>query len=313
MLYPDGSSARAEPGPETLVRLRVAYEIAVITYTRFVLHDAWAIASHIALSVLMSFFPFLIFLTALSSFFGSGSLADTAADIILEAWPSEVGLPIANEVHSVLTGRRSDIFTLGLVLALYFASSGVESLRVGLNRAYGLRETRAWWFTRLESIAFVIGGAVVMLSFALLVVFGPLIWRGALHYLPGLRPIGWLIDFLRLGVATVLIVCGLVLAHKFVPAGNRSFRSVLPGVGVTLVMWIIGGVCFGWYLENYPGAYASTYGGLATPMIALVFLYTLAAIFLFGGELNGTLVAAKRRRLNEIRDAVAFENTVKAP
>ena len=108
----------------------------------------------------------------------------------------------------------------------------------------------------------------------------------------------------------MLIVAGLVVAHKFVPAGSRSFRSILPGIGVTLVLWIFGGVVFGWYLENFPGAYASTYGGLATPMIALVFLYTLAAIFLFGGELNGTLVAAKRRRLQEIRDAVAFENPV---
>lgn len=292
---------------------RTSLEIVALTYIRFVQHDAWAIASHIALSVLTSFFPFLILITALASFLGEGSLSDTAADIILEAWPREVAGPIAREVHSVLTGRRSDIFTVGLVLALYFASSGVESLRVGLNRAYGLRETRAWWFTRLESIAFVVLGAVVMLTFALLVVFGPLVWRGALYYLPGLRPIGWLIDFLRLGVATVLIVAGLVLAHKFIPAGNRSFRSVLPGVAVTLVLWIFGGVAFGWYLENYPGAYASTYGGLATPMIALVFLYTLAAIFLFGGELNGTLVAAKRRRLQEIRDAMAFENTVKAP
>jgi membrane protein len=28
-------------------------------------------------------------------------------------------------------------------------------------------------------------------------------------------------------------------------------------------------------------------------------LYTLAAIFLFGGEINGTIIAAKRRRLHE--------------
>jgi membrane protein len=293
--------------------VRFALEILAITYTRFVMHDAWAIASHIALSFLTAFFPFLILVTALASLMGSDALADTAADIILDAWPSEVGAPIAREVHSVLTGRRSDIFTVGIVLAVYFASSGVESLRVGLNRAYGLRETRAWWFTRLESIAFMLVGVVVMLSFALLVVFGPLIWRAALALLPGLQPIGWIIDFLRLGVATVLIVAGLVVSHQFVPAGNRSFRSVLPGVAVTLVLWIFGGVAFGWYLESFPSAYASTYGGLATPMIALVFLYTLSAIFLFGGELNGTLIAAKRRRLQEIRDAVPFEDAVKAP
>ena len=111
-------------------RLRTAFEVLVIAYNRFVLHDAWAIASHIALSILMSMFPFLILVTALASMFGTGSLADEAADIILEAWPSEVAKPIADEVHSILTVRREGILTLGLVLALYFASSGVEALRV---------------------------------------------------------------------------------------------------------------------------------------------------------------------------------------
>ena len=39
-------------------------------YWRFVADDGWAIASHIALSLLMSLFPFLIFLTALAGFLG---------------------------------------------------------------------------------------------------------------------------------------------------------------------------------------------------------------------------------------------------
>jgi membrane protein len=281
-----------------LNRLRLYLEILAIAANRFVLHDAWAIASHIALSVLTSMFPFLILMTALASLFGTGSLADEAADIILEAWPREVAGPIAGEVHTILTGRRSDVLTLGLVLALYFASSGVESLRVGLNRAYGVRETRAWWLTRLESIAFVIGGAFVMLALALLVVLGPFVWRGILYWVPALSRLGGVIDFLRLGVATVVIVAGLMIAHKFVPAGRRSFLSVLPGVGVTLLLWLLGGIGFGWYLEFFPGAYASTYGGLATAMVALIFLYTLGAIFLFGGELNGTIILAKRRRLS---------------
>ena len=127
-----------------MVRLRTVSALLWIAYNRFVMHDGWAIASHIALSVLMSFFPFLILLTSLASFFGSDTLADEAADIILEAWPAEVAGPIANEVHSILTTRRDVVLTVGLLLALYFASSGVEALRVGLNRAYGLRETRAW-------------------------------------------------------------------------------------------------------------------------------------------------------------------------
>ncbi len=280
-------------------RLRLYVEILAIAMTRFVLHDAWAIASHIALSVLTSMFPFLILVTALAGLFGTGSLADEAADIILEAWPKEIAEPIAGEVHNILTGRRGDVLTLGLVLALYFASSGVESLRVGLNRAYGVRETRSWWLTRLESIAFVIGGAFVMLALAFLVILGPFVWRGMLRWVPALTAFSDVIDFLRLGVATLVIVSGLIVAHMFIPSGRRRFFSVLPGVGVTLLLWLLGGVGFGWYLEYFPGAYASTYGGLATAMVALIFLYTLGAIFLFGGELNGTLIIAKRRRLHK--------------
>ncbi|MGO4572230.1 YihY/virulence factor BrkB family protein [Microvirga sp. 2TAF3] len=294
-------------------RLRLYLEILLIAANRFLLHDAWAIASHIALSVLTSMFPFLILLTALAGLFGTGSLADEATNIILEAWPREVAEPIAGEIHRILTGRRSDVLTLGLVLALYFASSGVESLRVGLNRAYGLRETRAWWLTRLESIAFVIGGALVMLALALLVVLGPFVWRGMLYWIPALKPLDNLIGFLRIGIATLIIVAGLIVAHKFIPAGRRSFLSILPGVGVTLLLWLLGGLGFGWYLEFYPGAYASTYGGLSTAMVALIFLYTLGAIFLFGGELNGTIVAAKRGRLHDMSDYDHVEDTVKLP
>jgi membrane protein len=295
-----------------VVRLRTLYAVAAIAYNRFLLHDGWAIASHIALSILMAMFPFLILITALASFFGAGSLADEAANIILEAWPSEVGQPIANEVHRVLTEERRDILTVGALLALYFSSSGVESLRVGLNRAYGLRETRSWWFTRLESIAFVILGVVAMLGFAVLVVFGPLIWWGLVSHLPGLAPIGWMVAFLRLAVATLLIVSALLVSHKFIPAGRRSFKAVLPGIVVTLALWIIGGLVFGSYLESYPSSYASMYGGLTTAMVALIFLYVLAAIFLFGGEINGTVIAAKRRRLAEASRA-RFNDVVTTP
>ena len=52
--------------------------------------DGWAIASHIALSALMSMFPFLILITALAGFFfGSKELADQVATSA-RAWPKEV-------------------------------------------------------------------------------------------------------------------------------------------------------------------------------------------------------------------------------
>ena len=57
-------------------------------------------------------------------------------NILLEAWPTQVAEPIAREIHACSPRARGDVLTIGVVLAIYFASSGVESLRIGLNRAY---------------------------------------------------------------------------------------------------------------------------------------------------------------------------------
>ena len=293
-------------------RLRLYLEICSLAFLRFVAHDGWAIASHIALSVLTSMFPFLILVTALAGLFGTKTLADEAGSIILEAWPKEVAGPIAGEVHRVLTEQSGGVLTFGAIFALYFSSSGVESLRVGLNRAYNLRETRSWWVTRIESIAYVILGAFAMIAFAFLVVLGPLIWRGLVAFVPGLEPFGLTVALLRLVIATMLIIGALVIAHKFITAGRRSWRAILPGIAVTLVLWLLGGLAFGTYLDRFSFTYVSTYGGLATAMIALVFLYWLAAMFLFGGEINGVIIAARRRRLHKLKD-VRTENVVAAP
>jgi membrane protein len=278
-------------------RLRHLLEIAALAAARFVAHDGWAIASHIALSTLTSMFPFLILLAALAGLFGSKSLADEAGILILDAWPKEVAKPIVGEVHRVLTEQRGGVLTIGALLALYFSSSGVESLRVGLNRAYGIREMRPWWLTRLESIGYVVCGAFAMLAFALLVVLGPLIWRTVVNVAPGLEPLGLTVAIGRIGVTAFLLGLVLVIAHRFVAAGRRPILLVLPGVAVTLLLWFLAGLGFGFYLDRFSTAYASTYGGLATAMVFLVFLYWCAAMFLFGGEINGTVIAARRARL----------------
>jgi membrane protein len=233
----------------------------------------------------------------LAGLLGTKSLADEAGDLIFEAWPREVAKPIASEVHRVLTEQRGGVLTIGALLALYFSSSGVESLRVGLNRAYGLREIRPWWLTRLESIGYVVCGAFAMLAFALLVVLGPLIWRRIINVAPGLEPLSLTVAIGRIAITAFLLATVLVIAHKFVAAGRRAILSVLPGVAVTLVLWFLAGLGFGFYLDRFSAAYASTYGGLATAMVFLVFLYWLAAMFLFGGEINGTVIAARRQRL----------------
>lgn len=285
--------------------MRYVFRILSDAVMRFSQDDGWAIASYIALSILTSLFPFLIFVTALAGFFGTKDLADEAVNLMLQTWPKQVAAPIAAEIHNVLTNARSGLLTIGVILAIYFSSSGVEAIRIGLNRAYGVSETRAWWLLRLESIAYVFVGALTLLTFALLVVFAPLIWSLLLHFAPNFEPLDRLVTFSRFAIASFVLFLALILAHKFLSAGRRSLRDMAPGILLTIAMWIAAGIAFGSYLAEFARNYVTTYAGLASVMIALVFLYMIAAIFIFGGELNAAILRARHERTGEGKTAAS--------
>jgi membrane protein len=65
--------------------------------------------------------------------------------------------------------------------------------------------------------------------------------------------------------------------------------EVLPGVVATLVLWLLAAVAFGRYLAEFADTYISYYAGLASAMIALIFLYWTASIFVYGGALNAAI------------------------
>jgi membrane protein len=271
------------------------FGVFVDAYWRFLAQEGWAIASYIGLSALTSMFPFLIFVTALAGFFGTENLAEEAARLIFAVWPREVAGPIAGEVQSVLTAPRGGLLTIGAALALYFASGAIEAARVGLNRAYGSVETRPWWLLRLESIGFVVVAAFGLLALAFLVVLGPLIWDTVVRHVPELAPLGFLITFIRLGAAVVLMAITLFLAHMLLPRGRRRLIDLAPGVALTFTACVVFGEGFGAYLSEFARNYVSTYAGLASVMIALVFLYFMAGIFIYGGELNAAIMRARNK------------------
>jgi membrane protein len=269
--------------------MRRAFAIAIDAFYRFLEDDGWAIASYIALSTLMALFPFLILVTALAAVLGSKNLADVVANLLLDTWPREVAEPIAGEVHRVLTTTRGDVLTASAVFSVYFASSGVESLRIGLNRAYDAVETRNWFLLRFESIVYVLVGALALLALAFPLVLGPLLFATALKFAPWLAPLEATFTFVRFAVATGVITVALVLVHKWLPAGHRRYREIVPGILATLMLWLAGGILFGRYLAAFASNYVTYYAGLASVMIALVFLYLTASIFIYGGELNSAI------------------------
>ena len=91
-------------------------------------------------------------------------------------------------------------------------------------------------------------------------------------------------------------VVALFILHAWLPAGRRGFTQILPGIIFTVVASLISGIGFGMYLARFANNYVTMYAGLASVVIALVFMYFIAAIFVFGGELNAAIIKSRLPR-----------------
>ena len=271
--------------------MRNLARIAWTTGKKFANDDGWWIASHISLALLMSLFPFLIFVAALAGFLGWEDLGKAATRVVFAEWPPVVARPIAEQVSNVLKQRHGGLLTLGAVLACYFASSAIEALREGLNRAYGVVEKRPWWLLRLYSLGLVLVSSLALLALALLIVLGPLILDAVERFAPRIASHQFL-TFARIGIAAPILAASLFLAHLILPARRLRLLDLVPGVALTFICSIAFGEAFGEYLDHALHGYVSMYSDLASVMIALVYLYWVALLFVIGGELNATILRA---------------------
>lgn len=266
-------------------------------FQRLFADEAVPLAGNIAFRTLFSIFPFLIFLTALAGFFGNSDLADAVVGYLLSVAPEGLVKPLAPEIHSILTVPRTGLLSLSAIVTVWSAMAGVDSIRVGLNRAYDLRETRSFWLLYLQSILFVVLAAAVLLAFALLIVFGPVILVTLDAYAPGIRGSFNALDRWRFPIAILLLTGWLLICHRVLPARRLTIREVLPGVLLTVLVWILLSVAYSIYLVRF-GTFVSTYASLSGLFAAMFFLYLAALVLIFGGEVNRVIAVHGKPRSN---------------
>jgi len=267
--------------------------VIVIAIQRLWADEAMSLSGNIAFRTLFSAFPFLIFLTALAALFGDEELADGLIDFLFSVGPAEVIAPLASEVQLILTTPRTDLVSIGFLITIWAAMAGVDSVRIGLNRAYNVRDRRSTWKLYGLNVLFVIGTAVVLLALSLLIVAGPIIIAFVQQHAPDLDELMAIFSRVRYPVAVLLLTGALTAAHLFLPAKRLRLIHVLPGVILTVAVWVVLATVYSYYLANF-GNFASYYAGLSGVFAALFFLYLAALVLLLGGEVNRVIMMRKK-------------------
>jgi membrane protein len=104
----------------------------------------------------------------------------------------------------------------------------------------------------------------------------------------------WTSSVVRYAIVTAIIGAQLLTYHLWLAAGRRTIREVLPGVLLSIVLWILAARLFASWLTI--SDYSRFYAGLTQIMIALVFFQLTAIIVILGAELNRGLIEVKGRR-----------------
>jgi len=192
-------------------------------------NDGWAMASHVALSLMIAMFPFLIFIISFTGFLGADELSIEITRLVFDYWPEQIATPIVEEMYAIINSSTHEFMTLAVFLSVFFASNGIEAIRVALNRAYGDYDHRSIFALRLQSLLFIIIGAILMLFIAFLFAVIP-VYFSFINVVPS--NLNWLISAhsIRWVVTLLLLVFSVFACHRWLPAKNRHFSALFPGI-----------------------------------------------------------------------------------
>lgn len=251
-------------------------------------------AAQLSYYFLFSLFPLLFFLVTLAAYlpFAHGAV-EAMVERVAPLVPGDAMALVEGHLRSLVGQPRPKLLTVGLVVALWSASRGVDALRKALNLAYDVPESRPFWKTQAVAMLMtLVGTLLIPVSFTV--------------FLLGGRVGGWLAEklqvvevfhviwsWLRWPFTASLVMLMLALCYYVLPDVKQRFKYITPGSMLGTVLWLTSTWGFTQYVEHF-GKYNVTYGSIGGVVVLMLWLYLTGLIFILGGELNAILEHASR-------------------
>lgn len=253
-------------------------------------------ASGLAFDFLLALFPLLVFLLALFGLFASRSvqLRTDLLSYFADFLPSLAFQLLKNTTDELATHASGGKLTLGILVALWFASGGMASMISALNAAYHARESRPWIKVRAIAIGLTLLISILIFSALWLVlVSGDVIdWIGQEFHLASAMVAVW--KALQWPAAALFVVFSYALIYAAGPnAERRRWYWITPGSAFGAFLWLAASAGFRIYLRHF-NTYSAIYGSLGALIILMVWLYVAGLAFLIGGEIDANIERAAR-------------------
>lgn len=237
----------------------------------------------IAGSVLLAFFPFLVFILSLTRSLLPGSgVAEMVLIGVKDFLPNDPG--VVNFVTrnlSAAVSSRGGVEVFSAVL-LVISSQGIfMPLEVALNRLWGFSDDRSYWSNQLTSFAFAMACGLLALGAAVLSSANVSLLAGLLGKLSIVSDV-WKLAILKFA-SLPFVMAILVLIYWKLPHGPVQLRTIAPVAALTAVALE---VSKNLYLWTWPLLKVrEAYGPFFISVTVLLGGFFGAMIVLAGGEI----------------------------
>jgi membrane protein len=246
----------------------------------YVDNDLLTYASAISFQILSSIVPFLLFGFGLLGFLHLDDVWSEELSPKVEASVSGAAFSFMDEaIRKALTSRQVFWITAGFLIALWEVSGAVRAVMGALNRVHGIETERSWRRRMGVSTLLALAVGACWLAAIAVVVVTPLAYDG----LEG--PAAVLVFLVRWAIAGALLLLAVALLLHYSPEHWQPLHWVTFGSLVIMAGWLLMSVGFGIYLRDIAD-YNSIFGGLASVVVLIAYLYASAVVFLGGVQVD---------------------------
>jgi membrane protein len=256
--------------------------------------DVSLLAGGTAFFALLALVPALVALVSIYGLVASEATVTEQVGNLLGAAPAEVRSLVEEQLRSIVSGSAGGAglaAIIGIVVALWSASSGMNHLVGAINLAYDERESRGFVRLRAVSLALTVGAVVfLVVAFGVIAVLPAALAKTGLGV--GARIA---VNVVRWVVLLFGMLIGLGVLYRYGP-DRRSPRWswASPGAVLATVGFIVTSLLFSLYTANF-GRYNETYGTLGAIVVVMLWLYLTALMVILGAELNAELERQTRQ------------------
>ena len=249
--------------------------------------DIAASAAQSAFFLILSLIPFLLLFSSLLQYtVVSEAMLLKYVNGLMPEYIAPFVVSIINEVYH----RPVGIVSVSAVTAIWSSAKGVQHIAAGLNRIYGIRETRNWLIRRFWAVVYMAVFLVAVVAALVLLVFGNGIHGILTGYVPLLAEATELFFKLRGLIMLGVMSCVFTVLYRTLPnykelkKGTITLRGQFPGAVLCAVIWYLCSVGISVYMDYFNGF--SMYGSLTAVVLVMLWLYFGMYIMMLCAEVN---------------------------